>query len=71
MDSLEDLKAIFIFLALCVPFFIGTIWAVVDVAQREFGSVGEKARWWVIASIPFVGFIVYFAVGARKGRKPN
>ncbi|RPI65831.1 MAG: hypothetical protein EHM38_11105 [Geobacteraceae bacterium] len=66
---MEELQTTLVFLALCVPFFIATIWAVVDVAQREFGSVGEKARWWVIASIPFVGFIVYFAIGARKGKK--
>jgi hypothetical protein len=68
---MEELQTTLVFLALCVPFFLGTIWAVVDAAQREFGSVGEKARWWIIASIPFVGFIVYFAIGARKGRKPQ
>ncbi len=65
---MEDLKAILIFLAICVPFFIGTIWAVVDVAQKDFGSAGAKAKWWVIASIPFAGFIVYLLVGLRKGK---
>jgi hypothetical protein len=69
MESLDDLKAIFIFLAMCVPFFIGTIWAVVDVAQRDFGTSGEKAKWWIIASIPFAGFIVYLFTGFRKGRR--
>jgi len=68
---MEELRTTVVFLALCVPFFLGTIWAVVDVAQREFGSAGAKARWWVIASIPFVGFIVYFALGARQGKKPH
>lgn len=68
---MEELQTTLVFLALCVPFFVGTIWAIVDVAQREFGSAGEKARWWVIASIPFVGFILYFALGARKGRKTS
>jgi hypothetical protein len=66
---MEDLKAILIFLAICVPFFIGTLWAVVDVAQKDFGSAGAKAKWWVIASIPFAGFIVYLLTGFRKGRK--
>lgn len=65
---MEDLKATLIFLAICVPFFIGTIWAVVDVAQKDFGSAGAKAKWWVIASIPFAGFIVYLLVGLRKGK---
>jgi hypothetical protein len=69
MESLEDLKAIFIFLALCVPFFIGTIWAVVDVAQKDFGTAAEKAKWWIVASIPFAGFIVYLLTGFRKGRR--
>jgi hypothetical protein len=66
---MEDLRAILVFLAVCVPFFIGTIWAVVDVAQKDFGSAGAKAKWWVIASIPFAGFIVYLLIGFRKGRK--
>lgn len=66
---MEDLRAILVFLALCVPFLLGTIWAVVDVAQRDFGSPGAKAAWWVIASIPFVGFLAYLLFGLRKGKK--
>jgi hypothetical protein len=66
---MEELQTTLVFLAVCVPFFAATVWAVVDVAQRDFRSAGEKARWWIIASIPFVGFIVYFAIGARKGKK--
>ncbi len=66
---MAELKTILIFLALCVPFVIGTIWAVVDVAQKDFGSPGAKAVWWVIASIPFVGFLAYLLVGFRRGRK--
>jgi hypothetical protein len=68
---MEELKSLVTFLALCVPFFIGTIWAVVDVAQRDFGSTRDKALWWVVASVPFVGFIVYLAAGIRKGKKPG
>jgi hypothetical protein len=68
---MDDLKAILVFLAICVPFFIATIWAVVDVAQKDFGSAGAKAKWWVIASIPFAGFIVYLLIGFRKGRRPH
>jgi hypothetical protein len=66
---MEDIKAMLVFLAVCVPFFIGTIWAVVDVAQKDFGSAGAKAKWWVIASIPFAGFIVYLLIGFRRGKK--
>ena len=63
------MKLLGIFLALCVPFLIATIWAIVDVAQKDFGTAGKKARWWIIASVPFVGFIVYLIFGFRKGKK--
>jgi hypothetical protein len=66
-----DLKLIAIFLGLCVPFFLLTIWAVVDVAQRDFGSNQKKVLWWIVSSIPFVGFIPYFLVGIRQGKKPG
>ena len=64
-----DLKTIAIFIGLCVPFFLGTIWAVVDVAQKDFGTTGKKALWWIVASVPFIGFIIYLIFGFRKGKK--
>jgi hypothetical protein len=64
-----ELKTIAIFVGLCVPFFLGTIWAVVDVAQKDFGTMGKKALWWIIASVPFMGFIIYLIFGFRKGKK--
>jgi hypothetical protein len=48
---------------------MGTIWAIVDVAQKDFGTTGQKALWWIISSIPFIGFIVYLIFGMRKGKK--
>ena len=63
------LKLIGIFLVICVPFFIATVWAIVDVAQKDFSTVGKKALWWVVASIPFIGFIIYLILGFRKGKK--
>ena len=66
-----DLKKIAIFVGLCVPFFLGTIWAVVDVAQKDFGTMGKKAMWWIIASVPFIGFIIYLIFGFRKGDKTS
>jgi hypothetical protein len=64
-----ELKPTLVFLALCVPFLIGTLWAVVDVAQRDFATTGQKALWWVVASVPFAGFIVYALFGLRKGQR--
>ena len=66
-----DLKSIAIFLGLCIPFFLLTVWAVVDASQRDFGSNPKKVVWWIVASIPFVGFIPYFLVGIRQGKKPE
>ncbi len=63
------LKLLGIFLALCVPFLIATIWATSTMAQMDFGTAGKKAQWWIIASVPFVGFIVYLIFGFRKGKK--
>jgi hypothetical protein len=64
-----SLKLLLIFLGLCVPFFLLTVWAVVDVAQRDFGSPAKKALWWIVASIPFLGFLPYFIIGRRMGKK--
>ena len=66
-----DLKSIAIFLGLCIPFFLLTVWAVVDASQRDFGSNSKKVVWWIVASIPFIGFIPYFLVGIRQGKKPE
>jgi hypothetical protein len=66
---MDDLKPTLIFLAVCIPFFIGTVWAVLDVAQKSFGTSRRKALWWLVASVPFAGFIVYLLFGLRKGQK--
>jgi hypothetical protein len=68
-SGVMDLKALATFLLLVVPFFIGTIWAVVDSAQKDFGSLGRKVLWVAIASLPFVGFVIYLIFGFRRGRK--
>jgi hypothetical protein len=65
------LKEIGIFLGLCIPFLLGTVWAVVDAAQKDFGSMGQKVLWLMIAAIPFVGFIFYLILGFRKGKMPE
>jgi len=64
------LQTTLIVLILTVPFLLLTVWALVDVAQKDFSSMGRKVRWGLIASIPFIGGIIYFIFGFRKGRKP-
>lgn len=66
--KLMDLHTVVVVLALVAPFFFGTIWATVNVAQKDFGTMGKKAMWLFIAAIPFVGFIIYLIFGMRKGK---
>jgi uncharacterized membrane protein YhaH (DUF805 family) len=54
-----------------IPFFVLTVWALVDVFVKEFGSTGRKALWAVIAAVPFLGALVYLLFGFRQGRKPE
>ena len=65
------METVIVFLGITIPFFLLTIWAIVDVAMKNFGSVKKKALWGVIASIPFIGFIIYLIFGIRKGEKPD
>jgi len=64
-----NLKFISIVLGLSVPFFILTVWAISDVLRKSFGSTGKKALWAIIASIPFIGAIIYLLIGFRQGKK--
>ncbi len=65
-----DLKTALTVIILALPFFAMTVWAVVDVARKDFTSIGEKAFWGLIAAIPFVGFFIYLLFGFRRGAKP-
>ena len=66
-----DLQTIAVVLGLTAPFFFGTIWATVNAAQKDFGTMGKKAMWLLIAAIPFIGFIIYLIFGMRKGKMPE
>ena len=64
-----DLYTAGIFILISIPFFLATVWAIVNAAQRDFGTLGKKVLWMLIAAIPFVGFIPYFLFGMRQGKK--
>jgi hypothetical protein len=66
-----NLKTIMVVLALTVPFFLMTVWAIVDSLQRDFSSIRQKVLWCLVAAIPFAGSIFYFLFGIRQGRKPQ
>ncbi|MEW6671255.1 MAG: PLDc N-terminal domain-containing protein [Thermodesulfobacteriota bacterium] len=63
------MRTAIVLLALSVPFFILTVWAVVDAALKDFGTPVKKALWLIVASIPYIGCMIYFAIGFRKGKK--
>lgn len=65
-----NLETITVVLTICIPFFLLTVLAIVDVARKDFGTIKEKALWGVIASVPFIGFLIYLILGFRKGKKP-
>lgn len=52
-------------------FYVATCIAFFDIARKDFGSIGKKAMWGIIAFVPFVGVIIYLLFGVRKGIKPG
>ena len=66
-----DFHTIKVVLGLTAPFLLGTLWATVNVAQKDFETFGKKALWLFIATIPFIGFIIYLIFGMKKGRVPE
>lgn len=44
-----------------------TMLAMVDIILKDFGSIKTKALWGAVSLIPFIGWIIYFLMGARKG----
>jgi hypothetical protein len=54
-----------------VLFFLITCVAILDIARKDFGSIQMKALWgFVVAMMPFIGVLIYFVFGFRKGRLP-
>jgi len=66
---LETTTVIF-WIKISVVFYLLTILAIVDIVRKDFGTIGKKALWGVIAMIPFVGWLIYLIFGFRKGKKP-
>ena len=64
-----ELKRALTVILFCIPFMLITVWAVVNVAQKNFGTTGKKVLWLVIAAFPFIGFIFYLIFGFKKGTK--
>ena len=66
-----DLNTMLIVIGICTPFVLATFWAVLDAAQKEFGSFGHKAAWMLVGAVPFIGFVIYLLFGFKKGKRPG
>ena len=49
-------------------FWLLTCIAVFDIARKNFGGIEKKAAWGFVSLIPFLGPIVYFIFGCRRGK---
>jgi hypothetical protein len=52
-----------------IVFYLLTCWAILDIARKDFGGIEKKAGWAAASLIPFLGPIIYLAIGFRKGKK--
>jgi len=66
-----SIKAAATFVLLSIPFFLLTVWALVDISIKDFKTLKEKVIWYLIALIPFIGWLIYLIVGFRRGVKPD
>jgi len=66
-----DTATIIMWIKIGFAFYILTVLAIVDVALKDFGSIGKKALWGVIAFIPFIGWLIYLIFGFRKGKRSS
>ena len=60
-----------VIMGICVPFILLSIWALLNAAQKEYGSIEKKIAWTLVAAIPFIGFVIYLLFGFKKGKKPD
>jgi uncharacterized membrane protein YhaH (DUF805 family) len=65
-----DIATAIFWIKISVVFYLLTLLSIVDIVRKDFGTIGKKALWGVIAMIPFVGWLIYLIFGFRKGKKP-
>jgi uncharacterized membrane protein YhaH (DUF805 family) len=51
-----------------ILFFLCTCVALLDIARKDFGGIEKKAIWAFVCMVPFIGVLVYLAVGFRRGQ---
>ena len=61
----------FVISGIALAFLLLTFIALIDIAGKDFGGIEKKAAWGFITMIPFIGPVIYFLFGFRKGRAKN
>lgn len=46
-----------------------TMLAMVDIILKDFGDIKTKALWGAVSLLPFIGWLIYFLAGAKKGTR--
>jgi uncharacterized membrane protein YhaH (DUF805 family) len=64
-----DTATVLFWIKISVVFYLLTVLAIVDIVRKDFGTIGKKALWGIIALIPFIGWLIYLIFGFRKGKK--
>ena len=64
-----DTTTVIFWIKISVVFYLLTVLAIVDIMRKDFGTIGKKALWGIIALIPFIGWLIYLIFGFRKGKK--
>lgn len=65
------MSTIMVVVLIGIVFFLMTCVAILDIARKDFGSIQMKALWgMIVAMVPFIGVLVYFLFGFRKGKRP-
>jgi len=49
--------------------FALTMVALIDIIKRDFPSTKEKFIWHLVAIVPIIGWLIYFILGTKKGKK--
>ena len=66
-----EITTVIVWIKISVFFYLLTILAIIDIIRKDFGTIGKKALWGLIAVVPFIGWFVYLIFGFRKGKKPG
>ncbi|MEH0020898.1 MAG: PLDc N-terminal domain-containing protein [Desulfobacter sp.] len=63
-----DNVVLYVLIVAAVSFGL-TMLALIDIIKKDFPTVKEKFIWHMVAVIPIFGWLIYYALGAKKGTR--